>query len=120
MFRCFGNFAPVLFHLAVGSNPNGGPDDTHGDLAVHFLLPECFVSRHHFFFRIAQQRKRDVELCCKFCMGCFIVGGYSQDNRIEFLEFAINVTESLGFLGSPGCVVLGIKIDDHVFAFEIL
>jgi hypothetical protein len=49
----------------------------------------------------------------------FIVRGYSQDNRIEFLEFAVNVTESLGFLGSPGGVVLGIKVDDDVFALEI-
>jgi hypothetical protein len=53
-------------------------------------------------------------------MGCFIVRGNSQDNRIEFLEFAVNVTESLGFLGSPGGVILGIKIDNDVFAFEIL
>jgi len=53
-------------------------------------------------------------------MGCFIVGGNSQDNRIEFLEFAINVTESLGFLGSPGGIILGIKVDDNVFAPEIL
>jgi len=49
----------------------------------------------------------------------FIVRGNSQNNRIEFLEFAENVTESLGFLGSPGGVVFGIKIDDDVPAFEV-
>ena len=52
-------------------------------------------------------------------MGCFIVRGNSQDSRIEFLEFAVNVTESLGFLGSPGGVVLGIKVDDDILALEI-
>jgi hypothetical protein len=53
-------------------------------------------------------------------MGSFIVRGNPQDSRIEFLEFAVNVTESLGFLGSPGGVVLGIKVDDDVLAPEIL
>jgi hypothetical protein len=53
-------------------------------------------------------------------MGCLIVGGNSQDNRIESLEFAINVTESLGFLGSPGGVILGIKVHDDVSAPEVL
>ena len=53
-------------------------------------------------------------------MGCFVVRGNAQDSRIEFLEFAVNVTESLGFLGSPGGVVLGIKVDDDVSASEVL
>jgi len=53
-------------------------------------------------------------------MGCFVVRGNSQDSRIEFLEFAVNVTESLGFLGSPGSVILWIKVDDDVPAPEIL
>lgn len=53
-------------------------------------------------------------------MGCFVVGGNSQDKRIEFLEFAIKVTESLGFFGSPGGVILGIKVHDDVFAPEVL
>jgi hypothetical protein len=53
-------------------------------------------------------------------VGCFTVRGNSQYNRVEFLEFAVYVTESLGFLGSPGGVVFGIKIDNDVFAPEIL
>ena len=120
MVRSLGDMAPVLFYLAVRPYPHGGPDDTHGDLAVHCLFPESFVCCHHFFFGVAQQRKRDFECCRKFRMRGFIVRGYSQDNRIEFLEFAVNVTESLGFFGSPGGVVLGIKVDDDVFALKIL
>ena len=52
-------------------------------------------------------------------MGCFVVGGDPQDNRIEFLEFAIQVTESLGFPGSPRCVVLGIKVKDDDFSLHL-
>jgi hypothetical protein len=35
------------------------------------------------------------------------------------LEFAVDVTESLGLLISPGGVVFGIKVEDDVFALEI-
>ena len=115
-----GDSAPVLFYLAVSSYPNGGSDNTHGDLAIHFLFAESLVFGHYFFFRIAQQRKGDLECCRKFCMRCFIVWGNSQNSRIEFLEFAINITESLGFLGSPGGIILGVKVDDDVFAPEII
>ncbi len=55
----------------------------------------------------------------KFQVGCPAIRGDTQYDRIEFLEFAIHVTESLGFLGSPGGVIFGIKIDDEVFALEI-
>jgi hypothetical protein len=49
----------------------------------------------------------------------FTVRGNPQDDRVEFLEFAVYVTESLGLLDSPGSVVFGIKVDDDVFALEI-
>jgi len=120
MVSCFGDTAPVFFYLSVGPHPHGGADDAHGNLAVHVLFPVGVVCRHDFFFGIAQQGKGNIERCCKFCMGCFIVRGNSQDSRIEFLEFAVNVTESLGFLGSPGSIVFGIKVDDDVPASEIL
>ena len=119
MVSCFGDTAPVFFYLSIGSHPHGGPDDAHGDLAVHVLFAEGVVFLHDFFFRIAQQGKGNFERRCEFCMGCFIVRGNSQDSRFDFLEFAVNVTESLGFLGSPGGVVLGVKVDDDVLAPEI-
>ena len=53
-------------------------------------------------------------------MGRFAVGGNAQHHRVKFLEFAIQVTESLGFLGSPGSVVFRIKVDDQVFTLEVL
>ncbi len=39
--------------------------------------------------------------------------------RVEFLEFAVHVTESLGLLGSAGGVVFGIEVDDEIFSLEI-
>jgi hypothetical protein len=56
----------------------------------------------------------------EFLMRCFTVWGNSQYDSIEFLEFAIDVTESLGLLGSPRGVVFGIKVNDDVFASESL
>jgi hypothetical protein len=120
MIRSVGHSGPMFFNFAVRSDPHGGTDDTHGDLAVHFLFPKGFVLGHHFFFRVAQNKKRDLGLFNEFLVGCFTVRGNSQYNRVEFLEFAVYVTESLGFLGSPGGVVFGIKIDNDVFAPEIL
>ena len=120
MLRRLGDTAPVLSHLAVRPYPHGGPDDAHGSLAVHLFFAESLIFFHHFFFRVAQQWKRNFERRRKFRVRGFIVGGNSHDSRIEFLEFAVNVTESLGFFGSPGGVVLGIEVDDEVFPLEIL
>ena len=53
-------------------------------------------------------------------MGSLAVRGDTQNDRFEFLEFAIDVTESLGLLSSPGGVVFGIKIDDDIFSSKIL
>jgi len=70
--------------------------------------------------RVAQQVKRNVEFFNEILMRRPTVGGDTQNDRFEFLEFAIDVTESLGLFGSPGGVVFGIKIDDNLFAPEIL
>ena len=53
-------------------------------------------------------------------MGSCLIRGNTQDNSIQFQEFAIQVTESLGFLGSPGGVILRVEIQHHMFAFKIL
>ena len=116
----FGDLGPMLFNFAVRSDPHGGADDTHGDLGVHILFSEGFVLSHHVFFSITRQSKRDLDLFNEFLVGCFTIRGNSRYNRVEFLEFAVYLTESLGLLGSPGGVVFGIKIDNDVFAAEIL
>ena len=119
MIGSFGHLAPMFFDFAVGTYPHGGADYAHSDFAEHFFLPEGVVSGHQFFLRIAQQRERDLEFIDKFLMRCFIVRGNSQNHRVEFLEFAIQFTESLGLFGSPGSVVFRVKVDDDVFALEI-
>jgi len=53
-------------------------------------------------------------------MGSCLIRGNPQDNGIQFQEFAIQVTESLGFLGSPGSVILWVEIQHHMLAFKIL
>jgi hypothetical protein len=53
-------------------------------------------------------------------MGRFLIRGDAQDDGIQFQEFAIQVTESLGFLGSPGGIVFRVEIEHHPFAFKIL
>jgi hypothetical protein len=55
----------------------------------------------------------------KLPVGSFAVGRNADNFDIAFLEFTIQVTESLGFFRSAGCVVFGIKIEDKVFSFEI-
>ena len=53
-------------------------------------------------------------------MGSCTVGGDPQHHRVEFLEFAIQVTESLGFFSSPGGVVFRVEIDDQIFSLKVL
>ena len=43
----------------------------------------------------------------------------TQDDGFQFQEFAIQVTESLGFLRSPGCIVLWVKVNDHMFTLKV-
>ena len=50
---------------------------------------------------------------------CLGIGRNAQDDRTPFLKLTIQVTEARGFLGSPGCVVLGVKIEYHMLAFKI-
>ena len=120
MIGCFGHLAPMFFHLPVGPYPYGRTNHALGDLTVHFLLPESLVLGHHLFFRVAQQYKGNIVLFNEFLMRCFTVRGDSQNYGIEFSEFAIYVTESLGFLGSPRRVIFGIEVNDDIFTFEIL
>ena len=53
-------------------------------------------------------------------MGCCLVRGDAQNDGIQFQEFAVQVTESLGLLGSPGCIVFGVEIKHNVFPLKIL
>ena len=110
----------MLDDLAVRPHPHGGADDTFGDLAVHFFFAEGLVCFHYFFLRITQKFKRNTELLNKALVGGLTVRRDAQNYDIKFLEFAIYLTESLGFLGSPGCIVFGIKVNDDMLAFEIL
>ena len=120
MVRGRGYLWPVLFHLAIRADPDGGADNALNDFAIHFLLPECPVIGHYFFFRIAQKREGEVVLLDKFLVGGLHVRGNTQNNDIQFQEFAVQVTESLGFFGSAGCVVFGIEVEDDVFPAEVL
>ena len=55
----------------------------------------------------------------KLFMRCFGIGRNTEDDRTQFFKLTIQVTEAYGFLGSPGGVVLGIKIEYHMSAFKI-
>lgn len=120
MIGRFGHLGPVFFHLAVRSDPYGGADHAQDGLAVHLLFTEGFVSGHHQFFRVAEQRERNVVFLDEFPVGGLVVRRNAENDGVAVLEFTQKVTESLGFLGSPGGVVFGIKIENHVFPREIL
>ena len=119
MIGRLGHLAPVFFYLSIRSDPNRGPNYAHNDLAVHFLLTEGLVLRHNFFFRVAQQGERKIVLRNELLVGGFAVRRNAQNNDVFFLEFTHQVTEFPGFLGSAGCVVLGVKKQDEVFAPEV-
>ena len=119
MICSFGNPFPVLGHRPVCPDQHSGSNNPHGNLAVHFFFTKGAILFHDFLFRVTEQCKRQFQLFYEFFMGCFLVRGDTQDDGIQFQEFAIQVTESLGFLGSPGGVVLGVEIDDQVFPGKI-
>lgn len=115
-----GHLWPVFFNLAVRTDPDGGPNDAHNLLAVHFLFSERAILGHHLFFRIAQKGEWNVVFGDELLVRCFAVGGNAHNGRIEFQEFAVKVTESLGFLLSPGGIVFWIKVKYEIFTFNIL
>mgnify|MGYP006899816721 CR=1 FL=1 len=96
-----------------------GADHVHGLLSVHHLLAEGSVLGHHLFFRVAEQGEWNVVFRDELLVRGFAVRRNTQNDDVFFLEFTHQVTESLGFLGSPGCVVLGVKKQDDIFALEV-
>jgi len=108
-----------VFYLSIRSDPHRRPDNARNDLAVHFLFTEGLVLRHHLFFRVTQQREGKIVFCDELPVRGFAVRRNTQNDDVFFLEFSHQVTESLGFAGSPGCVVLGIKEQDDVFSPEV-
>ena len=119
MIGRLGHLAPVFFDLSIRSDPNRGPDHAHNGLAVHFLLTERLIPGHHFFFRVAQQCERKIVFFDELLVRGLAVRRNAQNDDVSFLEFTHQVTESLGLLGSPGCVVLGVKVKDDVFSPEV-
>ena len=117
MICSFGNPFPVLGHRPVCPDQHSGSNNPHGDLAVHFFFTKGAILFHDFLFRVTEQCKRQFQLFYEFFMRSFLVRGDTQDDGIQFQEFAIQVTESLGFLGSPGGIVFGVEIEHHPFAF---
>ena len=120
MVRRFCHLAPVLPDFPVRPDPHGGADHARDNLAIHLFFTKGAILCHYLFIRIAQQGERNVEFGNKFLVGRLAVGRNPQYDCIKFLEFAIKVTESLGFLGSPGSIVFGIEVENDVFALEIL
>jgi len=120
MIRCFGNFCPVFADLAVGIDPDGRTDRPHNHLAIHLFFAEGPIFFHHLLIRVAQQGKGNAMGVDKLLVRCFGIGRNTQDDRIQFLKLTIQVTEARGFLGSPGGVVLGVKIEYYMLAFKIL
>lgn len=95
MIRRLGHFTPVLLYLVVKAHPNCGPNYPGCDLTLHFLLSESPVFFHYHFLRVAQQVKRNVEFFNEILMRRPTVGGDTQNDRFEFLEFAIDVNLAL-------------------------
>jgi hypothetical protein len=120
MVGSFGHIFPVFFYFAVRTDPYSGSNNAHNDFAIHFLFTKGGVFCHHLFIRITQQGKWNVIFFNEFFMRGLIVRRDTQDNNVTFLEFAIQVTESLGFLGSAGSIVLGVKVNKYIFALEVL
>ena len=70
--------------------------------------------------RVTQQGKGYVVGSDKRLMRRLGVRRNPNNDRIQCLKLTIQVTEAFGFLGSPGSVVFGVKIKNHMFVFKIL
>jgi hypothetical protein len=120
VIRRLGDLWPMFPYPAAGTDPDGRANNPHNGFAVHLLFTKGPVFFHDLFLRVAQKGKGDTDSGDKVQVGGFIVRRYTQNNRIEFFELTIQVTEALGFRSSPGGVVFGIKIQDHMLTFKIL
>ena len=120
MVRRFGDAAPVLDHLAVGTDPHCRSDDSLHGLAVHLLLTEGFVLGHHLAVRVRQQVEVQGVLVDELAVTLDAVRGDPQDHRIEGLDLAVEVPEATGLLGATGRVVSGVEVEDDILTSVIL
>ena len=76
----------------------------------------CVIS---FFSGSHSKCERKIVFRDELLVRGFAVRRNTQNDDVSFLEFTHQVTEFLGFLGSPGRVVLGVKEQDDVFTPEV-
>lgn len=98
------------------------PERADGGFAVHFLLPDGPEGLVHLPAGVGQERKRKPVLGAEAGMGGGAVLAHANDVVSGGGEGRVIVPDAAGLGRAPGGVVLGIKVNDGLFAFfdEIL
>lgn len=104
--------------FALRVDHESGPLDAHVLLAVHtFFFPDP-VRLGRLVLRVAQQRKRQIELRLEFGLSVRLVGGDADNDRIGMGELFGGIAELAGFLGAAWGISLRVEIQHYVLAFE--
>lgn len=113
------DLGPDFFDVAGFVDEEGHAVDAHV-VSAHegFLAPDS-VGVDDFLLVVNQQGEWQVEFVDEFLVGFGGVRADAENHRAAFFEVGKGVAESAGFLGAAGGVVLGVKVKNDVFPFEL-
>ena len=111
--------ARQLFH-GIPTVDHGGTN--HSDLfyPVHHFFSPGSVFLHDLFLRIAEKGEGEFKFIGESAVRFRSVRRDADDDRIEFVQLLLEVTEAARFLRSARRVVFGIEPENEVFSFEVL
>jgi hypothetical protein len=110
---------PDFLNFTIFADQEGDAVNAHVFSAHESFLAPNIIGVNDFLFVVDDECEWEIQFLCKFFVALRGVGTDAQDDGVFFLEFIVPIPEPAGFLGASGGVVLGIKIQDDVFAAEI-
>ena len=114
-----GDPSPMALHLAMWIDPDRRSYDSGGFLAVHDLLAIGTIARHHRLVRITQQCEVEIVLVSEFLVRLGAVRRDSEHYRAEIRDLLIEIPETAGLLGTPGRVIPGIEVKNHMLSSKV-
>lgn len=117
----FAHFYLVYYmgHLALFVDEVGDTMRAFVGAAIHGFFAPNAVLVHDFLLSISKQGEGKVVFGDEFLVGFLAVGAYAQDDNALVGKDLVVVAEVAGLLGTTWRIILGIKIQRDLLAFEI-
>jgi hypothetical protein len=114
------DFAPDGAHDALLVDEESGAINPHVFAPVHALLDPGAVSLAHFALEIGGERERQAVFRFELVVAGDAIAGDTDDGDAGLGELGHSVSEGAGLDGAARGHVLGIEVEDHFLAAQIL